>query len=128
MFSRNIKLLVTASNNAYTVKVSSNAILQSSFQAISTNLPICFYYRCMATKASSTFQTKPYKLHRLDTGPSTEITCTREDALKFYTEMATVRRLEAAANSLYKEKAVRGFCHLYTGQEAVCVGMEAAIT
>lgn len=42
--------------------------------------------------------------------------------------MTTIRRLEAAANALYKEKAVRGFCHLYTGQEAVAVGMETAIT
>lgn len=84
--------------------------------------------RTLSTKASATFQTKPYKLHRMDEGPSTDVTCTREDALNFYREMTMVRRLEAAANALYKEKAVRGFCHLYTGQEAVCVGMEAAIT
>jgi len=84
--------------------------------------------RALATKASATFQTKPYKLHKLDVSPSTDVSVTREDAIKFYREMATVRRLEAAANSLYKEKAIRGFCHLYTGQEAVCVGMEAAIT
>ena len=84
--------------------------------------------RLLSTKASAMFQTKPYKLHKMDQGPSTDVTLTREDALKFYEEMATIRRLEAAANSLYKEKAIRGFCHLYTGQEAVCVGMENAIT
>lgn len=77
---------------------------------------------------SASFQTKPFKLHKLDSGPSTDVTVTRDDAIRFYREMATIRRLEAAANSLYKEKAVRGFCHLYTGQEAVCVGMENAIT
>lgn len=83
--------------------------------------------RALATKASADFQTKPYKLHRWEQSPPTNVTCTREEALHFYRQMATVRRLEAAANALYKEKAIRGFCHLYTGQEAVCVGMEAAI-
>lgn len=93
----------------------------SSFGASST------FVRALATKASADFQTKPYKMHRWETSPSTNVTCTREEALQFYRQMATVRRLEAAANALYKEKAIRGFCHLYTGQEAVCVGMEAAI-
>ncbi|RWS14181.1 putative pyruvate dehydrogenase E1 component subunit alpha-like protein [Dinothrombium tinctorium] len=64
----------------------------------------------------------------MDSGPSTEVTITREDALKYYRQMVTIRRLENAASSLYKEKAIRGFCHLYAGQEAVCVGLEDAIT
>ncbi|KAI1294829.1 putative pyruvate dehydrogenase E1 component subunit alpha, mitochondrial [Halotydeus destructor] len=75
----------------------------------------------------ATFQIKPFKLHRLDEGPSTEVTLNREDSLRMYKEMMTIRRMEASANSLYKEKSVRGFCHLYSGQEAVAVGMENAI-
>lgn len=66
---------------------------------------------------------KPYKLHNLETGPSTKADVTREKALEYYKQMQTIRRLETAAGNLYKEKIVRGFCHLYSGQEACAVGM-----
>lgn len=41
--------------------------------------------------------------------------------------MLAIRRLEAASGSMYKEKQIRGFCHLYSGQEACAVGMKAAL-
>ncbi|XP_056644720.1 probable pyruvate dehydrogenase E1 component subunit alpha, mitochondrial isoform X2 [Diorhabda sublineata] len=78
-----------------------------------------------ATEA--TFETKPYRLHKLDTSPSTTVTINREDAIKFYTQMNTIRRIETAAGNLYKDKIIRGFCHLYSGQEAVAVGIKAAL-
>ena len=44
-----------------------------------------------------------------------------------YVKLVFIRRLETAAASLYKEKAIRGFCHLCSGQEAVCVGIKAGM-
>jgi len=78
-----------------------------------------------ATEA--TFETKPFRLHRLESGPSNKVTLTRDDALALYEKMHTVRRMETAAGNMYKEKIIRGFCHLYSGQEAIAVGMKAAL-
>lgn len=89
--------------------------------------PATFQICARLLSNEATFQTKPYKLHKMDEGPSTEVTVTRDESLVLYREMMRIRRMEAAANALYKEKAIRGFCHLYSGQEAVAVGMEAAI-
>lgn len=75
----------------------------------------------------ATFDTRPYKLHKLEESPSASSTCSRDEALLYYRQMQMIRRLESAAGNLYKEKAVRGFCHLYSGQEAICVGISAAL-
>jgi pyruvate dehydrogenase E1 component alpha subunit len=47
--------------------------------------------------------------------------------LKFYRDMLLIRRFEEKAGQLYGMGLVGGFCHLYIGQEAVVVGMQAAL-
>ena len=49
-----------------------------------------------------------------------------EDILKYYKDMLLIRRFEEKAGQLYGMGLIQGFCHLYIGQEAVVVGMQAA--
>ena len=50
----------------------------------------------------------------------------RDELLRYYREMLLIRRFEEKAGQLYGMGAIGGFCHLYIGQEAVVVGLEAA--
>jgi hypothetical protein len=68
-----------------------------------------------------------YELHLLETAPSRSSVTNSEDLMSIYREMSVIRRLEITADMLFKSQQIRGFCHLYDGQEAVCVGMEKAL-
>lgn len=50
----------------------------------------------------------------------------REELLAYYRDMLLIRRFEEKAGQLYGMGLIGGFCHLYIGQEAVVVGLEAA--
>ncbi|MBI1392141.1 MAG: pyruvate dehydrogenase (acetyl-transferring) E1 component subunit alpha [Alphaproteobacteria bacterium] len=50
---------------------------------------------------------------------------TGEELLKYYRDMLLIRRFEERAGQLYGMGHIGGFCHLYIGQEAVVVGVEA---
>ncbi|KPI34316.1 Pyruvate dehydrogenase E1 component subunit alpha, mitochondrial [Cyphellophora attinorum] len=68
-----------------------------------------------------------FETYELDPPPYT-LNTTKKELKQMYYDMVAVRRMEMAADRLYKEKKIRGFCHLSTGQEAVAVGIEHAIT
>jgi pyruvate dehydrogenase E1 component alpha subunit len=48
------------------------------------------------------------------------------DLIQHYRDMLLIRRFEEKAGQLYGMGLIGGFCHLYIGQEAVVVGMQAA--
>lgn len=50
----------------------------------------------------------------------------KSELLEFYRNMLLIRRFEEKAGQLYGMGLIGGFCHLYIGQEAVVVGLEAA--
>ena len=49
------------------------------------------------------------------------------DLIHLYREMLLIRRFEEKAGQLYGMGVIGGFCHLYIGQEAVVVGMQASL-
>ncbi|HYE44962.1 MAG TPA: pyruvate dehydrogenase (acetyl-transferring) E1 component subunit alpha, partial [Caulobacter sp.] len=58
-------------------------------------------------------------------GHDTGVRTGREQLLKYYRDMLLIRRFEERAGQLYGMGLIGGFCHLYIGQEAIAVGMEA---
>jgi len=55
-------------------------------------------------------------------------TFTKETYLYWYELMQLLRRFEEKTGQLYGMQKIRGFCHLYDGQEAIAEGMEAGMT
>ncbi|WP_445678437.1 pyruvate dehydrogenase (acetyl-transferring) E1 component subunit alpha [Radicibacter daui] len=66
----------------------------------------------MATKSSATTKKAATK-------------ASTDELLHYYREMLLIRRFEEKAGQLYGMGLIGGFCHLYIGQEAVVVGMQA---
>jgi pyruvate dehydrogenase E1 component alpha subunit len=50
-----------------------------------------------------------------------------KELLRYYRDMLLIRRFEERAGQMYGMGLIGGFCHLYIGQEAVVVGMQAAL-
>lgn len=120
MLQKQVKLL---SQPAWSKTLSNALGLTSSAQpkaSLSTT-------KALGVIQEASFDYHPFKLHHLDEGPSTCTQLTRDEALKLYRDMVVIRRMETAAANLYKEKAIRGFCHLCSGQEAIYVGMGGGI-
>lgn len=59
--------------------------------------------------------------------PSGPVPYPREHSLKLLTDMLRIRRLEEKCAELYGAGKIRGFLHLYIGEEAVAAGSLAAL-
>jgi len=52
----------------------------------------------------------------------------KEMYLKWFDIMYRVRQFELAALKAYSQQKIRGFCHVYIGQEAIAAGLVSALT
>lgn len=78
--------------------------------------------------STATFDlTGSYELHNLETGPNNTVEVSKESLMNKFKQMYTMRRMEITCDNEYKAKNIRGFCHLYDGQEAVAMGIEEAL-
>lgn len=53
--------------------------------------------------------------------PSLEVETSKDQLVELYRQMTTMRRMEQAADQLYKAKLIRGFCHLAIGQVSLFI-------
>ncbi|MED6185454.1 Pyruvate dehydrogenase E1 component subunit alpha-2, mitochondrial [Stylosanthes scabra] len=108
-------------------RIASSSHASNLLKPLSAALSLC---RSISSDSTSTLTIEtslPFTSHKCD-APPRAVDTSASELFSFFRDMATMRRMEISADSLYKAKLIRGFCHLYDGQEAVAVGMEAAIT
>jgi pyruvate dehydrogenase E1 component alpha subunit len=86
-----------------------------------------------------------YETYKLDPPPYSLIS-TKKELKRLFRDMSTIRyiqsspsplfiaadltysrHMETSADQLYKQRKIRGFCHLSAGQEAIAVGIEHAM-
>ncbi|WP_116107984.1 pyruvate dehydrogenase (acetyl-transferring) E1 component subunit alpha [Lewinella sp. IMCC34191] len=82
----------------------------------------------MDTAQKKTAQPKAKNTTAKTNGVAKELKYSKEQYLEWYTLMLRIRRFEERALMAYGQQDVRGFCHVYIGQEAVAAGIESAIT
>lgn len=54
-------------------------------------------------------------------------TYSKETWLHWYETMLRIRRFEERTLMMYSQQKIRGFCHVYIGQEAIAAGMSSAL-
>jgi pyruvate dehydrogenase E1 component alpha subunit len=111
---------------------SSARMLSTSLRASAVNAPASvstssFSFRSFSSSESASFDLdSSFEVHNLDDAPSQKVECSKDELLGMFKLMYTMRRMEITCDNEYKARNIRGFCHLYDGQEAVATGIQNA--
>ena len=74
----------------------------------------------MTNSSNKSVPSKKARIKRAKKAPAP-----KEELILLYEKMLMIRRFEEKAGQLYGMGLIGGFCHLYIGQEAIVVGMQA---
>lgn len=74
---------------------------------------------------TTTTKSKKAASKNVNSGPQAY---SKETYLQWYEVMLRIRRFEERALMAYSQQKIRGFCHVYIGQEAITAGMTSALT
>jgi len=66
--------------------------------------------------------------HNLERTPADVAVTSKEEFMEYFKLMHTMRRMEITCHNEYLARNIRGFCHLYNGQEAVGTGIQAGLS
>ncbi|MAY82860.1 MAG: pyruvate dehydrogenase (acetyl-transferring) E1 component subunit alpha [Flavobacteriales bacterium] len=80
----------------------------------------------MATK--TTTKSKSKTAPKKSSTSSKNNTFSKETYMQWYESMLLMRKFEEKAGQLYIQQKIRGFCHLYIGQEALVAAAVTAVT
>merc|ERR1712169_150673 len=130
MFSRALRATRVAPR-ALPIRARAPAPFAMAARSVTTNAASASLSNKVPESDEEAFQVnlsdESFETYELDPPPYT-MEVTKKELKQMYYDMVAIRQMEMAADRLYKEKKIRGFCHLSTGQEAVAVGIEHAIT
>jgi hypothetical protein len=106
---------------------SSARMLRASSATAATSTSSFSLFRSFSSGETASFDLESsFEVHNLEDAPSQKVECSKDELLGMFKLMYTMRRMEITCDNEYKARNIRGFCHLYDGQEAVATGIQNA--
>jgi len=106
--------------------IARSSLAASAKKALASPMRFGAASRSMSSEEVTFDLTGSFETHCLESAPENSITMSKEELLSHFKTMYTMRRMEITCDNEYKARNIRGFCHLYDGQEAVATGIHAA--